>query len=226
MRSDRTPYDDKLDSILSVAADLFATKGYHNTSIRDISRATNISLSGLYYYFASKEELLYLVQDHAFQLLGELEERLERVPEPLDRLKLLIRNQLTYFVSHMSAMKVLSHEAQSLTGEYYQRIYIKKKRLKDLAMKVLKELHPGAEFDPRVATFALFGMMNWLYTWYDPDRDVDVDTLVEQLTRLFLHGYLPRESRPDGSAASFGREVEMRGSDSVTAEARRDAEPL
>ena len=51
--------------ILRTAAVIFAEKGYHQASIRDIARATRVSLSGLYYYFQSKEELLFLIEDHA-----------------------------------------------------------------------------------------------------------------------------------------------------------------
>ncbi len=57
-------FDRKLDEILRRAAAVFCARGYHQASIRDISRATRVSLAGLYYYFTSKEELLYLIQRH------------------------------------------------------------------------------------------------------------------------------------------------------------------
>src|SRR5215210_4171661 len=80
MTDERSAYDEKLESILRTAASIFAEKGYHQASIRDIARATGVSLSGLYYYFDSKEELLFLIQDHAFgTLTGNLERMLEGV---------------------------------------------------------------------------------------------------------------------------------------------------
>jgi hypothetical protein len=51
MTDERSAYDEKLESILRTAAAIFAEKGYHQASIRDIARATGVSLSGLYYYF-------------------------------------------------------------------------------------------------------------------------------------------------------------------------------
>ena len=62
-------YDENLQKILKTSAKIFAEKGFHHTSVRDISRATKMSLSGLYYYFTTKEELLYLIQERCFVTL-------------------------------------------------------------------------------------------------------------------------------------------------------------
>ncbi|HET8657045.1 MAG TPA: TetR/AcrR family transcriptional regulator [Longimicrobiaceae bacterium] len=195
MTTDRTAYDEKLESILRAAAVIFADKGYHQASIRDIARATRVSLSGLYYYFQSKEELLFLIQDHAFgTLLQNLESLLEGVEDPHRKIRLLIENHLRFFVSNMAEMKVLSHEAESLSGDFHARVYAKKRRLTKIASAILTELRPDGEIDRRVAVFSLFGMMNWIYTWYRPDRDVAVERLAEDMTRLYLGGYLQEGS--------------------------------
>jgi TetR/AcrR family transcriptional regulator len=99
----------------------------------------------------------------------------------------------------MAEMKVLSHEADSLRGEFGQRVNAKKRRLTDLAAEILRELKPDSELNPRVATFALFGMINWVYTWYKPGRDVPLDRLVEELMQLFLHGYLAEHVAAEAS---------------------------
>jgi len=192
MRPERTAYDEKLESILRTAAVIFAEKGYHQASIRDIARATRVSLSGLYYYFQSKEELLFLIQDHAFgTLLSNLEGLLHGVDEPARRLRLLIENHLRFFVSNMAEMKVLSHESGSLNGEFRSRVNAKKRRLTEIAESILRELNPDSPLDLRVSVFSLFGMMNWLYNWYRPERDVPLERLSEEMSQLFLCGYLP-----------------------------------
>jgi AcrR family transcriptional regulator len=211
MSQDRSKFDDKLESILRTAAMIFADKGYHQASIRDIARSTGVSLSGLYYYFESKEELLFLIQDHAFgKLVDNLDEMLRGVTDPLRKLRLLIENHLRFFVNNMAEMKVLSHEADTLSGEYLERVNARKWKLTETAMGILRELRPDGVLDLRVATFSLFGMMNWLYNWYRPERDVPVGRLAEEMSRLFLGGYLqdgaplpdsareeaPGESRP------------------------------
>lgn len=215
MSDERSAYDEKLESILRTAAQIFAEKGYHQASIRDIARATGVSLSGLYYYFNSKEELLFLIQDHAFgTLLGNLERLLEGEPEPLRRLRILMETHLRYFIANQAEMKVLSHEAEALTGDFRRRVNAQKRRLTEVAMEILTELRPDGDVDPRVATFAMFGMMNWLYNWHRPDRDAPLDKIVDDMYRIFVEGYLPAgavvpagttDATPGDSAPSIWR---------------------
>lgn len=187
-------YDQKLVHVLKTSAAVFADKGYHSTSMRDISRATKMSLSGLYYYFKSKEELLFLIQDYCLStVIDDCRRLLEGVDDPLRRLKLLIENHLNYFVNNMNEMKVLSHEANSISREMFRKVNNKKRQYVDLVMNLLGEIAREKRVDGvdiRVATFSLFGMMNWIYNWYDPRKDVDVAGLSSNITRLFLSGFL------------------------------------
>ena len=84
----QSKYDQRLVFVLKTAAAIFAEKGYHSTSIRDIARATKMSLSGLYYYFKSKEELLFLIQDYCFStVIDDCRRLLEGVTDPVHRPK-------------------------------------------------------------------------------------------------------------------------------------------
>jgi AcrR family transcriptional regulator len=183
-------YDEKLALILRQSAGVFAARGFHRASIRDISAATKVSLSGLYYYFNSKEELLFLIQRHCFQsLMDDVVAALEDVTDPEERLRTLIEVHLGFFVANMEEMKVLSHEADALTGEYAAEVLELKRRYVALARSCVEPLLPeegGA--DVRVATFALFGQMNWLYNWYRPGRDPDAASLARQMADLYLSG--------------------------------------
>lgn len=191
MAQPRSAYDEKLETILRRSAVVFAEKGYHQASIRDIARATDVSLSGLYYYFQSKEELLFLIEDNALATLVDSFERLlSGVADPQRRLCLLIENHLRFFVDNPPEMKVLSHEAESLTGEFHARLTARKRRITEIASGILAELRPDSDLNPRVSVYALFGMMNWIYTWYRPEGDVAVDELAESMCHIFLHGYL------------------------------------
>ena len=160
-------YDQKHEFILRTAARIFAEKSYHSTSMRDISRATNVSLAGLYHYCKSKEELLFLIQDNCFgRVLERLQQRLEAVTDPVTKLGIFIENHLSFFAANMSEMKVLSHEAESLGGELYNHVSTRKDNYTKLARQILREVqetqHTEDPIDLTVATYALFGMMNWI----------------------------------------------------------------
>src|SRR5436305_12502835 len=95
----QSKYDQRLVFVLKTAAIIFAEKGYHSTSIRDIARATKMSLSGLYYHFKSKEELLFLIQDYCYSTeIDDCPRLLAGVADAPHRLELLIETQLNYFV--------------------------------------------------------------------------------------------------------------------------------
>jgi AcrR family transcriptional regulator len=203
---DFSKYDQKLEFILRTAARIFAEKGYHPTSMRDIARETRVSLAGLYYYCESKEELLFLIQDNCFgRVLARLEERLKGAADPAERLRVVVDNHLSFFAANMAEMKVLSHEAESLGGELRERVAGRKQQYTRRVRRILSELQQAraaadgakARADLTVATYALFGMMNWIYNWYDPRGHLTVSQLVEQFTRLFLGGFLAG----DGDAA-------------------------
>ncbi len=182
--------DAKLARILKAAAAVFADRGYHQASMRDVSRASGVSLSGLYYYVRSKEDLLFRIQEHCFRsILDNLEELLAGESDPERRLRLLMGNHLGFFLSNMKEMKVLSHEAEVLEGEYRRAVNALKREYVDRTAEIVTALRPGSAEDPRLATFALFGMMNWIYNWYRPDRDPPADVLANRMFGLFVAGY-------------------------------------
>ena len=188
-------YDQKLEFILRTSARVFAEKGFHSTSMRDVARATEVSLAGLYYYCESKDELLFLIQDNCFgRVLERLESRLKETADPFERFRVVVENHLSFFAANMAEMKVLSHEAESLAGEMYDKVSGKKQQYTRTVRRILAEVQQrrGAsarKVDLTVATYALFGMMNWIYNWYDPRGKLAVNDLVEHVTRLFLNGF-------------------------------------
>ena len=189
-------HDQKLEFILRTAARIFAEKSYHSTSMRDISRATNVSLAGLYHYCKSKEELLFLIQDNCFgRVLERLEQQLRDVDDPVVKLRMFIENHLSFFAANMAEMKVLSHEAESLRGDLHAHVSTRKDNYTRLARRILEEVQSltnnGNAIDLTVATYELFGMMNWIYNWYDPQGKLRVHELAQHLTQLYLGGFSP-----------------------------------
>src|SRR5436305_11433567 len=139
-------YDQKLEHILRTSARIFAEKSYHSTSMRDLSRATGVSLAGLYHYCKSKEELLFLIQDHCFgRVLERLEQRTRGINDPFEKLRIFIDNHLSFFAANMAEMKVFSHEAESLEGELHKDVSTKKERYARVARKILREIQSVSE---------------------------------------------------------------------------------
>ena len=191
------PYDERLDALLRVAAEVFARKGYHATTMRDLSRASGMSLAGMYHYVPGKEDLLYLIQRRCFQsVLRDVQEAVAREADPVERLRVFVRHHLAFFAANMSEMKVLSHEAESLSGDRAAEIL----ELKRQYAKLLQRLIADADGrNPSVSAYALFGMMNWIYTWYRPDGPLSPEGLSSAMAELFLRGVMEARAEPAGT---------------------------
>jgi hypothetical protein len=104
-------------------------------------------------------------------------------------------------------MKVVSHEAGVLTGEFGARVaeirrqyYV---RCQQIVQAILGEVD-GDSPQLRTTTLALFGMINWVYTWYRPGRDSDAKELADGMTNLFLRGVGPHARAGGGREAGHG----------------------
>src|SRR5678816_4377125 len=118
----------------------------------------------------------------------------QEVDAPVVKLRVFIENHLSFFAANMAEMKVLSHEADSLGGDLHAHVSTRKDNYTKLARKILQEvqeLTKNVRIDLTVATYALFGMMNWIYNWYDPEGKLRVHELAQHLTQLFLGGFAP-----------------------------------
>jgi AcrR family transcriptional regulator len=184
-------FDRQLGRILEHATEVFCDKGYAAASMRDLSRATGMSLAGMYHYFGSKERLLYLIQKHTFStIVSELRNRLKEVSNPEEGIRAFIHNHVEYFLEHQQAMKVLSHEDEVLNGEYGREIAEIKREYYRICCELLNRYkkEKGLEFDSRTAVLSLFGMMNWIYTWYNPRLDRGARQMSRDMGNIFFRG--------------------------------------
>jgi AcrR family transcriptional regulator len=186
-----TRFDRRLAKILAHATEVFYEKGYEGASMRDLARSSGTSLSGLYYYFESKEKLLYLIQKHTFTTIVErLRERLDDVTNPEECIRAFILNHLEYFLANQKAMTVLSHEDDVLKNSFGAEIAAIKREYYRICIGLLDDFkrENRLQFSSRTAVLSLFGMMNWIYTWYNPRFDADAKELAREMGDIFLRG--------------------------------------
>ncbi|MBI2817696.1 MAG: TetR/AcrR family transcriptional regulator [Acidobacteria bacterium] len=187
-------YDRKLHEILHHATQVFCEKGFAAASIRDISRASGTSLAGLYYYFKSKDHLLFIIQQQAFTtLIQRLETRLSTVAEPEEAIRAFIENHMEHFVGDPKQAQVLSHESDTLKGQYQLEITSLKRKYYRQCLTIVEQLKAARQLsrlNSRLAVLSLFGMMNWIYTWYNPIVDGDWKEISSQMSSIYLNGVL------------------------------------
>ena len=132
---------DKIKEIHGVVTRLFAQRGYHNTSMREIARGLKMNQSSLYHYFDSKEDILFtLINDAMDDALGTLEEICKTDLSPHGKLNRVLSFYTHYYTGDLDRLVLLVNEQGNL-GKDYRRILIKKeRRYVHLIQSILKAL--------------------------------------------------------------------------------------
>jgi AcrR family transcriptional regulator len=187
--------------ILDAAARAIARRGFHGMSMRELAAETGQVVAGFYNYFASKDEVLFRIQESAFEtLIATAEEAVRGVSAPGDRLFAFIYQHVRFVADHPDAMRVLVHEAGTLPSRERARVRTLKERYYDIGRAIVAELYSeGTPAELTRMTYGVFGMLNWVYGWYQPARHGTPAEVARSLQRLALAG-LTGEWRARGSA--------------------------
>jgi len=187
---------DPRQEILRTSARLFQQQGYDGTSMNDVAAALKLSKGGLYHHFQSKDEILFELMNHAMDITEQrVVAPVKAIPHPEERLRTLIRRHIAVVLSERDReITVMLHENHPLPPSLRKRINARKKDYVHFVENLIAEVQRGRgatpSITPRAASFALLGMINWVYQWYRPEGPLDEESLVRQYTEIFLKGAL------------------------------------
>jgi len=180
--------------ILRAAARLFQQRGYDATSMNDVAAALKLSKGGLYHHFQSKDEILFHIMSHAMDITEvRVINVVRRVEGAQERLRTLIRLHIEVVLSEEDReITVMLHENHPLPPALRRKINGRKKDylhfVENLIADVQRQHAAAATVTPRAAAFALVGMINWIYQWYQPTGSLTGDDIVRQYTDIFFRG--------------------------------------
>jgi AcrR family transcriptional regulator len=186
---------DSRQEILRTAARLFQ-QGYDATSMNDVAAALKLSKGGLYHHFQSKDEILFHLMDHAMDITQErVINPVQGIADPEARLRKLIQLHIAVVLSvREREITVMLHENHPLPPALRKRINTRKKEyvhfVESLIAEVQRARGSRGSVSPRAAAFALLGMINWIYQWYQPDGSLREEDLAQQYTEIFFAGAL------------------------------------
>lgn len=183
--------------VYEVAAEVLHEKGYDNTSMSDLAAAVGLTKAGLYHHITSKERLLHTILDYGLDLTESyVVEPLRTISDPLERLKTMIERHLKLILEERNReVTGLLHECKTLSRADQARINRRKKKYVRMTTQLIRDVmrkYKGARVDPKLAAFALLGMLNWTYQWYKPAGSFTCKDLVKGFQRLFVNGILER----------------------------------
>ncbi len=186
-------FEDKKRAILAAAAAVFASQGMEKASMAQIAAHAGVSKALLYHYYPSKEALIFaIIHTH----LGELEAALAAADDPAlpppERLRRLIGIILDKYRGADDAHKVQLNALGALPAERRAEITEIERRIVRRVAAVLAALHPPLTAPGRhlltPVTMSLFGMLNWVYTWFRDEGPLSRDAYAGIVTTLMLEG--------------------------------------
>jgi TetR/AcrR family transcriptional regulator len=200
-------YGDQRSLILTQAAALFAAQGYAATSMNQVAMACGVSKAALYHYVRDKNELLACVaQDHVARLAAVVDEVLAEGLAPEPRLRALIMRFVQEYASARNEHRVLTEDVHLLAPEQREQVLGLQRQVVAVFAATVAEVRPamaqaGLE---KPLTMLLFGMINWLFTWFRPGEPLSHAQMAPLVADLFLGG-LGAVSSAEGDTSVGGQ---------------------
>jgi AcrR family transcriptional regulator len=196
--------------IMTAAADLFRQRGYRATTLEEIARTVGVSKPTLYGSFRSKEDLLTAIFHRAMSLFErDLTAIRTSGDDPAEQLRRVIRFHVGAVIAERSFLAVFFSEEANLPPRLSRAIRRRKARYDRTVRAIIEAgVRNGSlrTANPRLLVFALLGMANWVYQWYDPVGAWDADAIADGFIALAESGYLvTRPSRQRALADSMAR---------------------
>lgn len=177
------------EDVIAAAGRLFATRGYHGTSMRDLGRELGLHGSSLYSHVTSKEDLLVAVVERgAEHFERSAEQALGRHDTPVERLRALVGGHIDVVLDHTDEAKTFLDEARSLEDPARRAIRDARNAYELRFRLVISDGIESGVFsvdtDPKIATIFILSILNAVERWYDPDGEIDRAGLKQEICRF------------------------------------------
>ncbi len=214
--------------ILRCAAEAFRRNGFSATTMDEIARRLHMTKGNLYYYFKSKEEIIYVCQDYSLDLLlARLEEVRSSGAPPDEQLHRLIREQVGIILDELKA-SAMHADFQMLSRRRLTKIIQKRDRYERGLREIIREGMERGIFrkgDPKLLGFAILGAINWTVRWFSPQGPLSAQEIGEAFAEYLVRGL--RADQPDSElmgsrgGGAYGRTSHHAESERGAASTRR-----
>lgn len=179
--------------VIHAAGRLFAERGYHGTSMRDLGKELGLLGSSLYSHVESKQDLLVEVVEEGARLFETAAEQARATPGAArDRLAALVAGHVNVVLDNVNVARTFLNEARMLDAEHRERIVEARDHYEGVFRSVLADGVGDGSFrsdiDPKTSSIYMLSILNALERWYDPAGPLDRDELIVDLTTFLING--------------------------------------
>jgi AcrR family transcriptional regulator len=180
--------------ILKSASAAFRKLGYHGATVEQIAAALHMNKGNLYYYFKSKEEILFACHEYSHDRLQELLDQTCRgTARPEAKLRRLIHAAVHVILDELHGTALLV-DLEALTPAH-RRAVIERRDKFDHGMRMIIEegIATGAfkSTNPKLIGFAMLGAVNWIAKWFNPNGPSTSDEVANRFADYLIDGLRP-----------------------------------
>lgn len=180
------------EEILASATGLFAERGYRAVTIDDIAANLGYTKSVVYYYFKSKNEILWQIISRIFD--GFLQKILtikEMNLPPEQALAKMVRQHALSVTENPQWTSIFNKEEPELDPNQRRQVRRMKRDYDALFESVYEEGVAKGTFrniPSHVVVGGALGMCNWLYVWYDPNGALSAEEIADHYATILSSG--------------------------------------
>jgi AcrR family transcriptional regulator len=188
----QTKADERYESIIACAEQLIHDRGYHAVSVRDLARAVGIQMSSLYYYFDSKERILFDISRRTMESLIRLTE--DAIAEECEagvaqRLMTAVSVGVEFHIHRQAATGVVLSESRKLNGDFFTELRCQLREYENIFRSLINEGIETGVFtltDPAMATYIVMSALTRISIWYRQDGRLDAREIAATYSNLLV----------------------------------------
>lgn len=178
------------DQILHAALLAFRERGFAGTTLDDIAARLGVRKTALYHYFPDKEAILYACHRESLAELDRIVREASRLRTAPEQLRHVVREHVRVMVDTLEGSP-LAFEVRAFRAEHRREMIAGRDRYERAVRRMIARgvrTRALRRVDPKLATFALLGAINWIARWYRPEGALRAPELGEQFATLLVGG--------------------------------------
>lgn len=180
----------KKEDILRSASKIISRRGYEGATMEDIAAELLMTKGALYYYFSSKEELLY--QCHAL-ILSEASKQLEEIykeeTSSAEKLKKAITFHIDIAITEKENFNMIIKPGLTFSDEHISLILRQRDEYAEIFDKIIQQGMERGEFldqDIKMSRMIILGAVNWIQQWYSPGGEKSKEDIAKVYAEYLL----------------------------------------
>ena len=180
------------DKIKSVSIELFFKKGYFATSMSEIARWSGIQKSSIYYYYPSKEELLFSILETTMNdLTAYLRKNLSNIQNIEEKMRVAVHSHVRFHLERQKENFIANSELRGLSSKHYQTIVKKRDEYENIFQDIISEGCESNVFssqDVKILSYAILTLCTAGASWFKPYGRLTVDEIAVTYENFIING--------------------------------------